>query len=516
MLPAVGGCSADTNYPYQQPPPSDEPSVSFAESGTLELLPAEVRKVEVITDANAKVKLLLLGDAFDASLDAGEVVADANGRAHFELRAPTQPAAFVVRAKVGESATAELDVSVSEFGFATVRIVPKYTGKRDLGGWTADILVGQSCDVALAIDPDDPTPLHDEAAENEQPIIESVPVGPQLAIAVRSEALAAGCVTFTASKPDSTEEVQVTVFDRPMLLDGVTLDVSLDFTPTGEGYGPLLEASIADLAEVAFPAQTPFTTILLDAMEAELDAGPASSLAYLRTESALEENVALVLDGYHAHDTCIELESSAIGFALTDAQSNTSRIEGRISTEPDYLTPTFELASFSGLAPADVGAPEEVPFSWNATADDVLVMSGVLPVSNTRLAGAFMKSALSAQRGAPTPVPVAIASLADCSQIATVIASAGVEGCSADCLEDACTAAITTRWGLGLAAGDSGDGSIGSLQISVAGDAKVDATLAPTSFLGTWLGTLSHVAGSGNELLSSVAGEASGEVPPPP
>ncbi|MBL8740264.1 MAG: hypothetical protein JNK04_04190, partial [Myxococcales bacterium] len=274
--------------------------MSFAESGTLELLPAEVRKVEVITDANAKVKLLLLGDAFDASLDAGEVVADANGRAHFELRAPTQPAAFVVRAKVGESATAELDVSVSEFGFATVRIVPKYTGKRDLGGWTADILVGQSCDVALAIDPDDPTPLHDEAAENEQPIIESVPVGPQLAIAVRSEALAAGCVTFTASKPDSTEEVQVTVFDRPMLLDGVTLDVSLDFTPTGEGYGPLLEASIADLAEVAFPAQTPFTTILLDAMEAELDAGPASSLAYLRTERALEENVALVLDGYHA------------------------------------------------------------------------------------------------------------------------------------------------------------------------------------------------------------------------
>ncbi len=56
-----------------------------------------------------------------------------------------------------------------------------------------------------------------------QPIIASVPVGPALAVAVRSGALAAGCVSFTASKPDSTEEVPVPVLDRPMLLDGVDL-----------------------------------------------------------------------------------------------------------------------------------------------------------------------------------------------------------------------------------------------------------------------------------------------------
>ncbi len=515
---ALVACNDRAVGPNELPEPGDDPSVSFSTTGTLELLPAEVRAIEVVTEPNANVKLLLLGDAFDASLDAAEITADAQGRAEVELRAPTQPAAFVLRAQVGNKAYAELHVAVSEFGFATVRVVPSYEGNRELAEWSADILVGQTCDVALASYPEDPVgALHGEAASDAKPIITSVPVGPALAVAVRSGSLAAGCVSFTAQKPDSTEEVVVTVLDRPMLLDGVELAVSLDFTPTGESYGPLLERSIEDLTEVAFPSEIDFATLLLDAMEGELDTAAAESVAELRDQAQLDENVSLVLAGYHAHDTCLELAPSAKSFALADAQSNTSRIEGIIKSDEGSFTPRFELDTFSGLSPAEVGAPETVAFSWSATADDVLVISGILPVSSTRLAGAFMNSALSAQIGEPTPVPVAIATLADCSQIATVIAGGGVDGCDAACLEDACLAAITSRWAIGLAAGDSIDGSGGSIAVSIGGDAKVDSTLAPTSFVGSWLGTLSHVAlGSGEELESAIAGAASGELPPPP
>jgi len=516
-VPLLTGCGVPDRDPDPDTNPSPGSSIAFSEQGTLELLPSEVHTIEVMTEPGAEVTLLLLGDTFDASLAAGVIKADAQGLAQVELKAPKQPAAFILRAQVAVDTSAELHVAVSELGFTTIRVLPTYLGNRELSAWSADILVGKTCDVALASYPENPVgALHADAALGEVPTIASVPVGPALAVAIRSGALVAGCVSFTATKPDKTEEVSVTAVDRPVVLEGVELDVSLEFAP-GEGYGPLLESSIVDLADAAFPPETPFTYLLLDAMQAELEIASSQSFEALREQGELDESVAVALGGYHAHAACLALKSSAVSYALADAESTTSRIEGVIGSDEGYASPSFQLDSFSGLSAAVIGAPASVPFSWSATADDVLVMSGTLPVSTTRLAGAFMSAALTAELGQPITMPQAIASAADCPQIGTIVAQSGVVGCDAACLEAACEAAVLKRWDVGLSIGDSSDGSQGYLEISIGGQAEVSAALSPTSFSGSWLGKISRVGqASGAEEQTAVEGEASGEVPPPP
>jgi len=179
---------------------------------------------------------------------------------------------------------------------------------------------------------------------------------------------------------------------------------------------------------------------------------------------------------------------------------------------PDQpAVPAFQLVSFGGLSATQLGAPQTIPFAWDATADDVLVISGLLPVSTTRLAGAFMSAALSEQLGVETLVAEGVRGSIDCALIASDIVAYGeVAGCDAQCLEQACDAAIGIRWDLGVAAGDSLDGSIGSLQIAISGDAEVDTELRPVDLQGGWLGTL-----AAPDAEASITGDAEGHAPPP-
>src|SRR5947209_4999392 len=99
-------------------------TVGFDESGTLELHPSELRVLHLTTDPAADIHLLLIGDAFDGSLDQGIITAGGDGKATVTLKAPSKPSSFHVVAHVGDNASDDLSVSVSELGFASVRILP--------------------------------------------------------------------------------------------------------------------------------------------------------------------------------------------------------------------------------------------------------------------------------------------------------------------------------------------------------------------------------------------------------
>jgi hypothetical protein len=153
----------------------------------------------------------------------------------------------------------------------------------------------------------------------------------------------------------------------------------------------------------------------------------------------------------------------------------------------------------------------DVPFSWSATAEDVLVVSGLLPISSTRVAGAYMSGVLSQQLGQPMTLPSFISSTIDCDAVAGQIAANGeVADCNAACLADACYAAIDERWAIGVSAGDSLDGSLGSLQIGISGPTIVNDELLPLQMAGSWLGTLKS-----KQHETAVMGAATGQAPPP-
>ncbi|NUP07326.1 MAG: hypothetical protein HOW73_14845 [Polyangiaceae bacterium] len=510
---AAAACVADDDDAGTYVDPPEGTPLEFKETETLELAPREVATVRLRTDANETVALLLLGDALDASLDSTSVRANDSGDASVELTAPTQPTTFVLRAQIDGEASAELHVAVSEQGFTTMKIVPTYQGKRSLDSWSADVLVGGDCESILAGYPADPVgALHVESEQKKDLELESVPVGPQLAVAVRSGSLAAGCVPFAATKPDGKEEVAVTMLDRPMLLTAAELNLRLEFLPDPMSYAVLVQAAGTALADAAFPTETPFASLLLETMSADLPNDAAYSLMSLRETTTLDEQLAVLLGNVDPHAACLAMAESGTAAALADVDSRALKIEGRLLGSGDApLAPNFQLTSFAGLDASTLGSPMNVAFSWSATADDVLVVSGLLPLSPARLVGAYMNGALSVQLGTETTVTGYIASLVDCPAVAgKIIEQGGVATCDETCLVAACTTAIQNRWEQGLMAGDSLDGSAGSLQIGASAAAVVDNELLPTELDGSWIGTLKSPKHE-----CSVSGDATGEAIPP-
>lgn len=505
-----GGQGVDTFDSDTEP---EQTPLAFADPGTLELKPTQVVEIEILTDRAEDVTLLLLGDALDASLQQAVVRASGDGHAFATLTAPSQPTTFVVRAQIGSESFAELHVAVSEQGFTTLRITPKYQGTRELEGWSADVVVGGQCATLLATYPQDPVgALHIDGTSQDVLELGSVPVGPQLALAVQSGSLVAGCVTFAASNPGGTEDVEVAVLDRPMALGDAKLDIQLDFEPEPTAYGELVESSGRLVADVAFPSNASLPPLLLDTIGLTLSAQGSQSLQALRESGELDAAVALTVGDFDANAFCHMLAQNASIAAVTRAADGTSSIEGLlVGTADRPEKPSFQLVSFGDLDAEQLGAPPAVPFAWNATVEDVLVISGLLPVSPTRLAGAFMSVALSESLGFETSVLDGLKSSVDCASVAAQITSYGeVSGCDEQCLAAACEQALATRWQLGIEAGDSTDGSSGSLQIGISGATEVDTDLLPVELQGSWLGTL-----SAPEHETAISGAAEGHAPPP-
>lgn len=506
------GCSAIDSVEDATIPSATLDGVAFESDDTLELSPSQKIAIQLTSTAGSKVSLLLLGDALDASLDESIVWADGAGSASVVLTAPSQPTTFILRAQLNDGSSDELVVAVSEQGFTTLRVLPSYKGQRALdGSWSSDVVVGGDCPTLLSSYPDGPIgALHVDSQKGSQPTIGSVPVGPTLAVAVRSGLLVQGCVTYVATKPDGLEEVAVEAFDNPMVLTSAKLEVTLGFVPDEASFGPMIKAASDVVADVSFPPDTPVATILLDSMEQALAAPAALELSTLRAGTTLEQDLATSLDGVSLNGLCRSLSEGSAIAAVADASSNTSGLKGLFEGSPDAGGfATFTLVSFQGLSADQVGAPASIPISWQANGDFLLV-SGSLPIASSRLAGAYMNHQASTLVGDTTTVPEMLASAVDCPTVAGMIAAHGGSACDSVCLEEACSAALATRWSEGLAVSDSADGSLGRLDVSLGGDVVVDSQLLPATITGSWTGSLVDET---NQVACD--GGVTGQAPPP-
>ena len=144
-------------------------------------------------------------------------VTDEEGRASITLRAPNQPTTFMLRAFIDAGPTAELPVSVSGDGFASISVVPQYKGKRLITGWTAMVIARKPCDeVAPTLPADADGALFATGAKDDQLLVHDAPVGPILSVTVRAGHYAWGCTTTSGLIANETKTVKVNVIDKPL------------------------------------------------------------------------------------------------------------------------------------------------------------------------------------------------------------------------------------------------------------------------------------------------------------
>ncbi len=486
---AVGatGCTVSSvGGPGNGGAPTVGTSVAFDQHDTLELSPSELYQVRATTTPGATVSFLLIGDSYDASLDQGAARADDAGHVVVTLKAPSRPSTFHLVATTGKNATDDLPVAVSEQGFGSIRVTPKYAGGRKVAGWTASVAVGASCDAVLAGFPKDPIgALHADAIANGKPLLTSVPVGPSLAVAVRSGALMWGCTETQLTSPETTTELTLDVLNRPMVLSTASLTLGLEFSPSALTYDALLDDSANLLSVTAFP-QGSSATDLLDAVRALLPAASQASFDQHRQAGSLDVTVASAM----AADPR-SLLSGWLAAAKASSPSTSPQITGVLkgsASRPGAAD--FGVTALGPVSAATAGVSTQAMLSWSANADDTLVIGGHFTYSPTRYVGALLSAeALKADANA-TDAASALATGIDCASIGPLLE--GFDGCMSSCGEALCQQALGQMWQHGISAADD----LGVVDVAASGGALVDDAAQPTSLDGSWVGDLTALGTS--------------------
>ncbi len=496
-------------------------SLAFEPSATLKMIPGEPRDVTVVaTPAKSyPVHFVLVGQFEDASIDRSEVMTGDDGRATIQLVAPTTPTTFSLRASVGESVTTQAGVSVSASGFATLQVEPSYSGKRSISGsgWVASVRAGSSCSDLVGNPPPDGD-LKASSLPTQVPQIDGVPVGPTLAVSLRAGYYIYGCKELDNLTAGEINQVVIPVSDVPLKVEETDLLVDLTMNPPpqplDETFGPALQAATnASLGGAADDVQA-----LLEAMQ--LVTPTAQDAAAFDAQSLAGGWQALLTTTLGGPVTAPTATRNKIqAWLVKGAQSlDNAKFSGTLTSAGKGAGQAYlELDSVAGVDAGLAGFTKENLASWQSDPGDTVLLGTTLFAIPSRLFSALATApALAAAPGANS-VPGAIADLLSCDNVATALVTAGAAsgqsypGCDATCTKTLCRAALSVQWERVQDATAASGGPAATLVLSATGDATVDEYARPTSFDGSWVGTL----GAG-KLKTSVGGSASGQLPPPP
>ncbi len=472
-------------------------AVGFDVDGVLTTTPRQAVTVGLhVVGPDTGVSLRLDGDYADASLDVGEVTT-ASSHASFVLHAPGVPATFSIRAHSNGGPDARLDVSVSASGFASVRVVPTYAGKRPAPGVTASVFVKSTCaDLASQLAAGrfkDGAPATDGNVA--MPItIGSVPAGSHVAVSVRIKLYAAGCVDLDALAADSSRDVAVSLLDRPMALDTVQLASTFTFEPDATqlaGWSRMLDGSVARAAEGFVPQGTGEGPALLNAMHARVPTASQSQFDLARSQGTWDSRTATWL-GMHTPT----MRDRAIGWmAAGKADALGSLAASVLPAQPSGYA-SLSLQSFAGLDTAAIGMSAPSPFTFSADPDDVLHLSGTLHLWGSALACATADIRAREAVAGSSDVPSALATLVDCTGLASSLVGVGSSyaGCGAACTASLCQQALVAMWKTGRSASSVANDDV-TIDVTASAPAIVADDASPAQFAGAWVGqTMSTTA----------------------
>lgn len=488
-MTALCGCSSDTADADTAPPvdPPDDASIRFEHEGTLTLVPGETTTVRVQAQPpdRYEVYFYLVGDLLDASLSHSSSVSDAHGQASVALRAPNGSTYFALRAALQDGPSAELPVAVSDKGFGTLDIEPINTGSREAKLWVANAVAGTTCEAIADTLPEGPaeTAPPTTAEPGEPLLIEDVPVGPNLAVFVRSGHYMWGCTDEPNLVAGESLEVEVRLINKPIDLTDAVLDVLLGFETELDAYGELLDDTTQRMLDSMLDGHPSEATALLDAMAAQAaDPGGFAAASSAGSWPVVAESHFASLDT-DLNDAVHQLVDDGIAAQPAD-------MAGRLETvDPGTGYALFTLDRLGSVTPADSGVPAEYLMTLSVDPDDTVRLGGGLFWMPSRYVGTAVERQVAVEHPSSTGVAELLAQTLGCVDLAAALGS--YPGCDTSCLEQLCHDGLGAMWSAALGA-SAETGLVGAVTLQASGAARFDDWATLTGFEGSWLGTVTN------------------------
>lgn len=505
LLGAAFGCSASAeNGPGggEEPEPPEPPEVEtieFVPSDTLFLAPSEVSSLTVLVAPrrrqNVTFELLTETAGFDGFLFGSEARVRDDGTATVELRAPSIPALFTVRASLPEGARTVLSVTVSGEGYGSIEVTPRYEGARTIPQWTASAHINKTCESLDSFWNDGDL----TATGASRATIENVPSGVPVAVAIRGGQLASGCATLTALRADDAEQVEIDVSDRPIDVMAGTLTLRLGISSSTGVFADHLSEAIASGRGYFRGEHETDAAALLSLMSEGLTPSELAEFNESRETYGLD---ALVHGAYQEDGPITE----AIGRMLGDAAatlSGPSMFRGQISLAG--AASQFLLQEVAGIEASKSGFFQGSTWMVSSESGDMLVLGGTLTYEPLRWLGAIARSQAEASQAGAEP-SARILEEANCPLVGQTIfeavSSPVFSACDESCLVERCEDKLAPLWESLLAQGPP----LTTLQLGISGRAALYGAARVESMQGSWVGRL------GSEDETSVGGTAEAEL----
>lgn len=481
------------------PEPTPAATLTFDDQETLQLVPGELRNVWLTGHPPApyEVSFSVIDDAAGAWLDRTTVTTDAAGRASVVLHAPNLASTFRLRATTRDDLAAEIGVTVSARGFGTLRVIPVYKGARQTTSWTASVVAGGTCDeLASALPGGPPGTVIAQGGLDGTVLVESVPVGPNLAVALRSGHAMWGCADEAELQAGSMREVKVNVKDMPVDLAMTDLDLTLNVATT-DGLDALLGITAERLLEGFLPEGAE-ASALLDAMERAAPPEQTADFAAQRLARAWD---AVTLA--HLEALRVPVRDRFRAWTAAGLIASPLAIRGRLRAVGDAAGHAlFEVGELGGMAAEDVGIPPAHQMAWTADPGDVLRLGGTLFWMPSRYVAGATRRGAAAELPSAGSTSDALAAAMGCRKLGAVLD--GYPACDESCMVTLCSAGIAQRWNLSVDASASA-GIAGEISVNASGHAQVNDAAAPIAWTADWLGTFSD----GESTEANVHGDAS-------
>lgn len=503
------GCSSSEAEQRGMPPPPEAPglktSLTFESSGGISLGLREERLLSVVIDPphHEEVNFVLLGDPLDATLDQAVVVTDSEGRATVTLRGPNQATSFRVRSWIMHGSADELSVEAVGDGFAPVEIIPIYKGTRPITSWKASIVARATCaDISPLLPSKLPQAISNDALTTEALIVPDAPVGPSLAVTVRAGEFAWGCTDAHDLVVGETMKVKVNVIDKPIEVGATNVDVTFDLKPDPKAFGTILESTALSMLDTLLPKDIEVGTALLDSIATHVPETMRPAFDDARLAGGWD-----IATTNHLVNQPKTLRDAYIGWFFGGYVNEPSEFVATLKALPEVPgSATLSPLRFGSIPAASAGMPGTHLASLSVDAGDVMHLGGTLYWLPSRYLGAVMeKAALQAAPEGSTMADV-FSTLVACDALGQTLG--GFDTCDATCLAGLCQEALSHRWEDALDA-SAYAGNDGYIDFAAVVATSVDNKAVPTSFHGTWLGSISD----GNLVAKISKAELSAELP---
>ena len=478
-------------HPSPSEPDASIASLSLEPSTTISLAPGSSIEVFVAVEppGNYVIRFMLLGDSLDASLDASRRQTSDDGKTSVLLNAPGSPAAFRLGATAGSGANAEVAVSVRNLGLANLRVSPSYKGLRNTPSWTASAVAGVKC-TEIPGEPHEDGPIVGVAVDGDPVLLDSLPVGPIIAVTMRSNSSVGGCTELADLAPDETRGVTVPVYDMPVRIADTRLHIKLSISSDGGELRPLFDELTESFLYAAFPTDIPTGTTLLDAIQSLLSATDEFEIA--RQSMGWDAIATAWLDvAEHNPRDHIRAWIRRGLQPLYDGELLSGLLTAAFGSGTLAL---LSLDSFYGIPIVSSGVPQNHIVSMSVEPGDTMLSGGKITWLPSRLIGAAGDNGAREIEGLDS-AHAALSHIVNCNGLTSqLVAGLGVSlSCDKLCLETVCDDAINRIWS--RSCNHSGL-SLNTVQSSfaVSGTAAVNGYASIEGLDATWVGTMVYNA----------------------